>query len=584
MAENNDLVVKVSADIKDMTHKFEKAVGELTKLKESNKKAQAELKKFREENTKASNEVGNFTGFITKGVDGLKDFAAGAASAGAAILAFDKFINSNQVTLDKWQSLVTTATSVVDGAFNNLANGSLRDYIRNLDLVISKQKQAANAGIKSAYSVMGRGLKQDRYDYQHTVLEGKLLYGTPKEQKQAKIDLEKLNKDYIGDVQKYGKEQAQNVATQLNAQLTSASGGKFTSLSPDQWLKYLDQFLTNGGYDRYTSLGKQANKFTGGLQQSAGNTGFGSITTNVSRTPEALAIWKSEEYNVLKSLATMSRESLGALVQTLSDSISAQEWAISQHNSNASDLLGGTSVSSGSGGIQYVQGGIKNMPSSGNISFSFAPVDLTDMQSNIQNATQEIADEINANPIKIEPFEPEPIKYDYEGKFSDMAENANSASEAFGNLSNMFTNMSESFDSEALQAAAVGVSTAASIAQVVATLASTYAKSLKGSVTVWDWIAGATAGAATLVATIATVKNAMKFADGGIVTGSKTLGDYNIARVNSGEMILNTSQQTKLFDMINTGSSNNNTFNGDVKFRIKGSDLYGVLKTYNDNR
>lgn len=42
-----------------------------------------------------------------------------------------------------------------------------------------------------------------------------------------------------------------------------------------------------------------------------------------------------------------------------------------------------------------------------------------------------------------------------------------------------------------------------------------------------------------------------KFADGGIVGGNSTYGDRILARVNSGEMVLNASQQAQLFDMAN---------------------------------
>lgn len=74
-----------------------------------------------------------------------------------------------------------------------------------------------------------------------------------------------------------------------------------------------------------------------------------------------------------------------------------------------------------------------------------------------------------------------------------------------------------------------------------------------------------------------------KFADGGIVGGTTTVGDYNLARVNGGEMILNKAQQNHLFNMINANNSTNgNTFNsGKVEFKIKGKELIGVLNNYN---
>ena len=56
---------------------------------------------------------------------------------------------------------------------------------------------------------------------------------------------------------------------------------------------------------------------------------------------------------------------------------------------------------------------------------------------------------------------------------------------------------------------------------------------------------------------VAAIK-AQKFAEGGIVGGTSYTGDRRIARVNSGEMIINRSQQAELFDMINSGKSGNN--------------------------
>jgi len=52
------------------------------------------------------------------------------------------------------------------------------------------------------------------------------------------------------------------------------------------------------------------------------------------------------------------------------------------------------------------------------------------------------------------------------------------------------------------------------------------------------------------------------FANGGIVAGSNFIGDNVPALVNSGEMILNRSQQARLFELANNGSTtNNNTTN-----------------------
>ena len=67
-----------------------------------------------------------------------------------------------------------------------------------------------------------------------------------------------------------------------------------------------------------------------------------------------------------------------------------------------------------------------------------------------------------------------------------------------------------------------------------------------------------------------------KFAGGGIVGGNSFYGDRVTANVNSGEMILNRSQQARLFQMANSGGTG-----GQVEFHISGTELVGVLNNQN---
>lgn len=90
-------------------------------------------------------------------------------------------------------------------------------------------------------------------------------------------------------------------------------------------------------------------------------------------------------------------------------------------------------------------------------------------------------------------------------------------------------------------------------------------------------IAAIAAGIAAVVAAFAMIGS---FADGGVINGATTIGDYNLARVNKGEMILNGSQQDHLFKLINDGVpiKGGNGYNGEVKFKIEHNALVGVLK------
>nr|DAK88586.1 MAG TPA: minor tail protein [Caudoviricetes sp.] len=90
---------------------------------------------------------------------------------------------------------------------------------------------------------------------------------------------------------------------------------------------------------------------------------------------------------------------------------------------------------------------------------------------------------------------------------------------------------------------------------------------------------------ASIITSIISVFSSLpKFADGGIIQG-KSFGDYNLARVNGGEMILNTTQQGRLWNTIQQGQSTSSApMNGNVTFRIEGKQLVGVLNNYNSSK
>ena len=94
------------------------------------------------------------------------------------------------------------------------------------------------------------------------------------------------------------------------------------------------------------------------------------------------------------------------------------------------------------------------------------------------------------------------------------------------------------------------------IAQAIANIALTFASSLKGTVTPWDWIAAAISGTATMIGTISAIKSATagSYADGGIIPGNSFSGDNLTASVNSGELILNRAQQNTIASQLQGGA------------------------------
>lgn len=72
-----------------------------------------------------------------------------------------------------------------------------------------------------------------------------------------------------------------------------------------------------------------------------------------------------------------------------------------------------------------------------------------------------------------------------------------------------------------------------------------------------------------------------KFSRGGIVPGNSYSGDKVLAGLNSREMVLTQSQQSKLFAMLNGASI---ASGGSVEFEIRADKLVGVLDNYNRRR
>ena len=93
---------------------------------------------------------------------------------------------------------------------------------------------------------------------------------------------------------------------------------------------------------------------------------------------------------------------------------------------------------------------------------------------------------------------------------------------------------------------------------------------------------------ATMMAEMAAMKAAAKglqaFANGGIVSGGSLHGDKTLIRVNEGEMVLNTIQQKRLFDLLNSNSNHYNSQPNNVVFKLHGKELVGLINNYSTSK
>ena len=183
---------------------------------------------------------------------------------------------------------------------------------------------------------------------------------------------------------------------------------------------------------------------------------------------------------------------------------------------------------------------------------------------------KELIDGINSQ-LESKGLKPIETKIDKGGSLREVGEIV----DIFGDA---FSTMGESLKMPELNV--VGV-----IAQSIANIIYGFSEAMKNPVNgvggVFTWIAASVAGLAQLTAMISQIKSIGSYANGGIIGGNSFAGDNLIARVNSGEMILNTNHQRNLFDMLKYGTANG-VNNNTVKFVIQGKDLFGVLSNYNN--
>ena len=125
------------------------------------------------------------------------------------------------------------------------------------------------------------------------------------------------------------------------------------------------------------------------------------------------------------------------------------------------------------------------------------------------------------------------------------------------------------------------------LAMAIANMAATFAKSLEGTFTPWDWIAGAAAGTATLISSITAIQSVTsKYAYGGEIKGNSYSGDNLLmpmvgggaVAVNAGEYVFNRAQMGNLAAQLRGGAEQRAQ---EIRVRIENDQLVGTLRNAN---
>lgn len=498
---------------------------------------------------KAKGSTQNFASQIgSKAVAAVGKFAAGVGIAMGGVEAFNKVIQSSQTLGDSWNNTINACKSSVDVFFQSLAtgnwdafNGGLLQTIRNMRAVSAMQDMLDDAKLTM-------GFDTKKFEREYVRLEGIIDDETKSksDREEAFAEMEAL----IGRFKERVQKTAEGAANTLVAEMNAKFGQNFTMADLEKYIEEVNnEFLNTETLQRLNEYKAKLATFNDGRSQAIN----GYVLTKEQFVAQNAEL---EKMRILQDDNDESRKNM----------LAQMEYATELYRRADEYLKRSLEKQNKIASLNKVSGGGKESVA------VVAPKMVSEM-----GAGQQILNAMNGK--KIEPIEvPIAIKAatdDYARdlilstkRIEDMNAALSSTGEIFGSLGGIMSSFGNDMGAWML-------GTMGQIAQMIVQLQSLATANGVASASKLPFPANL-AAVATVVATIASVFSSLpKFADGGIVGGSSYFGDKLLARVNSGEMILNQGQQARLLNMVDGG---NVRVSGDV--RLNGKDIYISLRNY----
>ena len=520
-----------------------------TKLTSDNKQHDEAFKKSKQQ-------VYNYNKQVDKAKSGIKQFAVEIAGAVITIETFKKIMSSTERTTDIFGSAMEQAKAAATGFFSTIANGNIGGFIESLKDLTKNAKDAYEALDALGTDKMWANRRLATIDAQ--LAEAKLANDTKKinvllaERASIIKNLEGKTEDaFISSlISEIG-----NSDSSFNHQMSK----RMQDLSEEDKKQIMYNLLRVGSASDLEELTK---RYYNQNKQYIGYDNLGNMNNNIQTV-----IY--EFYKQLKDIPESQLQLILAL----------QEDAERLKRDNAK------TTKRYSSGSESTKSNTKSTKPTNEDPDDWKNREATNeylwkmLLGGQWGITTEWKDEIIKINEEVEESEVDAAKI-IEDAERRKQEAANKTAhifslqiDALNSLSSAFSTLGNAFESDELNIASIVLGAIANIAKAYSEAS---AKQAEGSITGWDWLAFSVAGLAQVAGVIAQIHSLTGYANGGIIGGNSYTGDKVLARVNSGEMILNPSQQANLFNMINGGISTG----GEVKFRIEGSTLVGVLNNY----
>lgn len=583
----------------------------------------AEDKQFNDKIERSKKQTKQFgeTGKLAQGA--LLKMAGAFGVAASATEAFRKIIDSTQSNTDKFNSAMDQAKAGVDFFFDSIAVGDFGNFFKGLDGAIDRARELYD--VMDTLGDMQAGWSDIENEYRTKINENiAAIYdtNTPLADRKKLMD---ENKQYIALLEKKSRNIVAQTAEAVVA--TARREAQMDNVTESDVKRYLQEISMHDDpqfYDyskRRSDLEKQSKETAGATV--SGNWG----TTTISNPTEAAVIaerqlealkannTEMEKYYRINELINDTKRTGIVQLRAQGRAIDNNISQLKRQQATVERRYGKERGGEGSPKVDIVPTGsiaeLEKQISAARKNFLNATTDearrsadelIKSLESrkafieigfkypggvgNIQQGSsllntsgiKEIPD-IDMSGV-VQPLDYEPVStysdYVYEAarKNEDLTSSLYSMGDAMSSISNIVGEGAGAwlqYGASVLQAVGQGLPailamTAAKKAEATANAAS--AATGAASSVAGIPIVGPILAISAVASIVAALANLPKFVTGGIVGGSSFSGDNVLARVNSGELILNASQQKNLAGAL-TG--------GNVRFEIEGKTLVGVL-------
>lgn len=548
-------------------------------------------------------------GFSSGAVSAFTKFAGVLGVAYGATELLQKGLNSNATLQDKYNSLMQAGSTVTDQFFTAIYSGDWTVFNDGIEKAIKNAKEYADTYRNVQRMLETTSIKFEQTDARKTQLEAIIEDDTKplEERKKAQQELDRillmgvadireasqitereLNNmlaDLIGEAQYITTENAQKLILDirnkysglrkeldayrevrdtknqvLNPNAFKYSGDEWYKINQDATKKYYQEYTKDqrAYYDELLRLADRMNDET--------FSSFQGLFDKLNDLNDKAGTWEKDRAG--------ARDEIAGIKTTASKKEIIPAGSIMEMQKKIADLRKKYENAADEGtrvgfmkAIKEAETELKMMQ------LRAAGTSLLPTGEINKPVGRNIADDVKSGYINIKPISTDSIQANY-----DYADSLGAIASIMGSVTNM-TNEGAAgwlaYGANILSSISAAIPMITSLTTALTAKAAAEAAGSAAAVPVVGWI-NAVAAITAIMSAMAAVP---KFADGGIIGGNSFIGDNMIARVNSGEMILNNRQQRNLFNLLDGKGGISVNAGGEVKLRIEGRDLVGVINS-----